>query len=332
VTAFYRRWSNDVIETVKNEYIPVAVEYRLPGDNEEADFFHKVVANNGWCYVTADGKVLGKDNTNDGPNSLHDALAKFKELPAAERKPRLPAAGKVGANPKKVPLKPPAGGLIARVYCTYLDRDAKDQFHRAKQFFVEGPGGAREGDISRLVEPSLTWIDMFWMTKENVQSLIPKAPREGMKYPLPESVKTAFLFFAQDLFLRYVAGAEGDLTLTIEQATPTSIRLRLQGTTHGDPKSRAGCADLAWLGYLTYDRNKKVLTRFEVAAVGECWGGVTDYFHGIDSEVTLPGHALKERDKDAVSRRWPIGLAFELVTNDRPVDRIPPFNLQPRED
>ncbi|CAN5904742.1 hypothetical protein BH23PLA1_BH23PLA1_22160 [soil metagenome] len=59
------------------------------------------------------------------------------------------------------------------------------------------------------------------------------------------------------------------------------------------------------LGYLTYDRPAKTLTRFDVVALGDHWG------EGPYTRGARPGRA-------------PLGVAFQLVNGQQPADRIPP--------
>lgn len=67
-------------------------------------------------------------------------------------------------------------------------------------------------------------------------------------------------------------------------------------------------------GEFAYDAKKNAFDRFQIVALGHGWGGnkkqaaTTNFYRGGEH------------------RRWPLGLAFELLTTDRPIDRIPPQN------
>jgi len=62
------------------------------------------------------------------------------------------------------------------------------------------------------------------------------------------------------------------------------------------------------LGYLAYDPAKKVLTRFDVLALGDV--------RGRPNGANLMGERLGEAN--------PLGIAFELVTDPRPADYLSP--------
>ena len=76
------------------------------------------------------------------------------------------------------------------------------------------------------------------------------------------------------------------------------------------PKSR-GC-EIRILGYLTYDKGRKRLTRFDVVGVGQAWGNKMNY---VRRAIHLDEYP------------WRYGIACELVEGDAPIDRIPPYNL-----
>ena len=60
------------------------------------------------------------------------------------------------------------------------------------------------------------------------------------------------------------------------------------------------------LGFLEYDPVKQVFTRFDVVALGNQFGRV-----GLTIGAARPGCQ-------------PLGISFELVTGERPADRVPP--------
>jgi hypothetical protein len=108
------------------------------------------------------------------------------------------------------------------------------------------------------------------------------------------------------------------LTLTVDAVTPASVRLRLDGFARlgkEAPKEvaegKCACID-HWgyeprlLGFIEYDAVKKVITRFDVVAVGDHFGRL-----GIADSAARVG-------------LQPLGVSFELVTGNAPADRIPP--------
>jgi hypothetical protein len=69
--------------------------------------------------------------------------------------------------------------------------------------------------------------------------------------------------------------------------------------------------------YLHYDARKDAIDRFDMVALGEGWGG------GSKQAATTNFYRGGEH------RRWPMGIAFQLLTTRRPIDRIPPQNANP---
>jgi hypothetical protein len=106
--------------------------------------------------------------------------------------------------------------------------------------------------------------------------------------------------------------------LTVESVAPTCVRLRLDGFARLGQEAPAAVADgkIAcidqWgyeplvLGFLEYDPQKKVFTRFDIVALGDHFGRL-----GIC---------------DSAARRGlqPLGITFELVKSPSPADRLPP--------
>jgi hypothetical protein len=93
--------------------------------------------------------------------------------------------------------------------------------------------------------------------------------------------------------------------------------MRLQGaallTTDADPAKAQRGYDARLSGVLTYDSAAKALTRFDMVASGDYWGG--DYEGG---RFKRPG-------------RTPLGIVFELVRGDKTIDRVPPLVHMDRE-
>jgi hypothetical protein len=139
--------------------------------------------------------------------------------------------------------------------------------------------------------------------------------------PVPQAIARRLArFYAADLARRSTGDPvrSATLTMTVEEATSTGVDLRLDGRTatgapFEEPQGRPG-AEYRFLGYLRYDAARQRFVRFDVVALGEGWGGgrrqpaTTNFYRGGEH------------------RRWPMGIAMELVTAERPVDRIPPQN------
>jgi hypothetical protein len=126
---------------------------------------------------------------------------------------------------------------------------------------------------------------------------------------------------------QHATAAAGKLQLTVEAVSDTEARLRLDGfarlhnprrelLTYQSPgvkeHSKSTRIPLDYnprlLGYLCYHPAKKVLTRLDVVALGDV--------HGRPNGENIAGERLGEAN--------PLGVAFELVTDPRPADRLPP--------
>ncbi len=338
MSAFYR--ADWVAPYIRDHFVPVAVDSYVPGDASEAAFFKLVQKGvNNFAYATAGGKVLAYDGCDDMKSHLKAAVEKFRALPESERKPALEkatpstplAAG--GGGGKRAYRMPPEGGLVARVYCTYLDRDEKGGHSRAKSMYQN----THDGQPTNRVEPALTWIDMLWLTREEWQSLVPANPRKGETFAASAGVQRRFFrYYAADLHRRPVDRVrEGTLTLTVEETTAEGTTLRLdghaktgaefdaanplqgyrRGTVGGPGNSetpKLHGAEFRFLGHLRYDAKKGAFDRFEMVGLGEAWGWFTEGYRGGGER-----------------RRWPLGLSFEMVSGERPVDRVTPFGALP---
>ena len=262
------------------------------------------LAANGWGFgevLTANGEVVaprlrsgdtgGPDGTNNpfAPKRLNAALEKFKELPQEKRTAsveQLPDSwkGKALANP-------PAEGIILKQYNRSFHREADGKMH---------PDGL------------VLHHDSLWMTKTERQSLVPEQPRVGDSFTVP-----AFLVSRLGVHHASAFGANGvkisatpkpTLTLTVEDASPDRLRLRLQGalqTSEYVGSLKIAVVDYQVCGSLHYDVNKKTFSRFDMVAVGDV------------SQTASP--PPKGRTMVAV-------LLFELSPGDTPWQRTPPYS------
>ncbi|MBI3408462.1 MAG: hypothetical protein HY040_08925 [Planctomycetes bacterium] len=322
MSAFYCK--DSALETIKTRFVPVALDGYLRGNTAERAFF-KAVGDNNFQYLSASGKPLGGKVEMFNLRNMTRALEEFKSLPEADRKPKVERPEGISED-GRIP-SPPPGCMIVIVYTTYLDRDAKGELSRAKVSFADIYNGS-----SNPVRPAPTNYEMLWITEAEWNAMAPRSAKVGDKLPFPASLQRRILLFhAQDYkstdrtpTSQIRAGA---LTLTVVKATSESIELRLDGFAktgnllddyleapsktgqggHGDGKQGA---ELRFEGSLHFDLTKKVFTRFDVVALGEAWGEFTNRHRGAGM--------------NGKPRSWPIGIAFELVAGDRPVDRVPP--------
>jgi hypothetical protein len=327
VSAFYCGDSN--VEVIKTQFVPVAIDSYLRGSNDERAMFQLVGVNN-FQYFAASGKPLGGKVESDNLANMKKALNEFKYMPEEDRKPKIAGTAKISAN-SALPTPPP-GCLIVAVYTTYLDRDEKANYSRAERYFTEIYYGS-----SVPVRPALTNLEMLWITEAEWKAMIPQNPVAGSKIPMPASLQRRILLLhAQD----YKGNErnpskrirEGTFTLTVTRASADMIALRLDGlaltgadfddysksplkTGQGSEGEGKQGADLLFQGALIYDLKKKAFTRFDIVALGDAWGEFTNRYRGAGM--------------NGKPKNWPIGIAFELVTGDRPVNRVPPLAACP---
>lgn len=247
------------------------------------------------AVVTPGGKLLSGDPA--------EGLARWNLLPADERK-QLPD---FGAYDDKADPAPPPGGLVLRVFERPLERTADGAFKPYRH-----PKAHLSQDAGR---------DFLWMTEAEWRSLVPADPKKGDRVAVPAAI-------VDRICRRYLIdlvriGGEGgprsrenvvaqELSLTVEDVTPDTLRLRLDGsasyTTRGEehgvqsPDGRRD--DFTLRGSLDYDRKGKVFRRFDVVALSD-----TGHYDQIGERLV------------------PLGVAFELTDAKLPADRVRPHSL-----
>jgi hypothetical protein len=290
-----------VCRTIAKRCIPVAVNALLSSpyavDRTYWDCMQKqgLRGANVMFLSTADGTYLGRFENND----LDTPLAAWDKLPASRRKP---GAMTVEARGKKDPdtwdPQLPEGGLVVKTFMRALDRDDKDRLSAPKTLSL---------GVSKTVIAAEPNRDSLWLTAEEWKSLVPEKPKVGQKQVVPAGVRDRIYRF------HLVDGAcclpgwwprntplSGDLTLTVEEVTPSTIRM----VVHGKPRIGAAKDEVAFTlgGLLVFDRTKKAFDKFLLAAVSD-----------------RPCH------KDtATGKMLTLGVAFDL---GGPTDRRPPYRL-----
>jgi len=264
------------------------------------------LSHSGWGFgevLTARGEVVaarliagdtfGPDGRNKpmAPKRLRAVLEKFKQLPPEKRQARieeLPAIWKGKALPQ-----PPEGGIVLRQHRRVLHKDAEGQMHRQALYH-----------------------DFLWMTKAEWQSLVPETARVGDSFTAPSFlVDRIALNHAQVVTsasaLKLSDTPKPVLTLTVAEASPDQLRLRLQGVfkvTELNTTLVNGVTEYQVYGCLNYDVKNKVFSRFDLAALGE----------------------VTNRRKDVVvpeGRTFVGGWTFELSPGASPWERTPPGRL-----
>jgi hypothetical protein len=251
-----------------------------------------------------------------------NGLARWGELPPAERQPGAFEVGDRGKIDPKIP-RPPEGGLILQVYESRLTGDPKGKVGRRTKHETFSWGTYEPGR------------DQIWLTEADWKSLVPAEATKGKRFDLPAGVAGRLIAHLTDWSEANGAHWEAahirarDLALVVEDVSDATIRLRLEGTIrlaqdapkeevryaralrplhHDDPKAFARF-DGRLLGYLTYDRSKKEFTRFDVVALGEYVGPLLNPYRNEDGQNYY------------LIKPCPLGVSFEIA---RPGLIVPP--------
>jgi hypothetical protein len=282
---------------------------------EDAEWYKKAsTGSNTWSFVAASGKPLG----HLGQTNPWKALEAFKQLPESDRKPEVQEV----ADPEKgiAELRPPVGGLVARLYSTPLERTSEGGWVRAARVFTDcyaSSGGC--------VEPGLTQLDMLWMTAAEWRSLVPATAKKGDSFRIPPVLEERMI--ARSVPCANPVGDVGELTLTVQEVSPDGMTVRLEGWSRqgvsfkdskaaykkAGPEGKGTFAPVGqatrWLGAITFDAKKQAVTAFNIVAIGNAWGEYVNRKYGAG--------------RGAEPQRWPAGYAYELAGSCS-ADRITP--------
>lgn len=310
----------DRVKTLNSEFVPVIVNSFFDYNSgwfKRKDFMGGMWkdlrgGNGDWTVMKPDGTYLDKE--------VAKGLAKWNALPEAERKPGVFAAQpKPAQNPAFAPpVGPPAGAILLRSH----QRNLKETLG---------------GDYALLTaESTKEWLerrmwathyndsvaDTMWVLEDEWKSLIPAQPRKGDRFPLPAKFQKRLLLWhlTNRTFCVGMAWAEKDirkanLTLVVEESAPI-VKLKLEGPFLLKMDGNAEDTKMFWgrtvhgyegnvLGFLEYDPGKRKMTRFDVLAIGDYWGG--DCEGGRHNVGPLP-----------------LAISFEMGTGETLHDRILP--------
>ena len=309
----YRSVSEEMVVLLNEEAVPVILNSFYFGNGKFQKWFkskdfmdgmwQNVRGGNGdWTVLTPDGRFLGRE--------VKDGMAKWRELPEAERKPGATAVKQVTESERQEQPAPPDGALVVRIRQRTLKKTKDGQFALIK--------GEEDLDFLNSITKLDRWHpsflgsfqDVMWLPQDEWQMLIPENPSKGDRLPLPPRVKDRLLLWhlTNRTLNAGMAWEKTDLRaenvmLTVEEVAPV-LRLRLDGKVLFEIEGTDADKKLAWqrtargydakmLGFLDYDPRQKTFTRFDMAVVGDWWGG--------DNEGG-------RRNVD----RLPLALAFEL--------------------
>lgn len=328
-----------VIELATTAFVPVAENctYLQRQQDAEGEFFRQVAeqghyggrtdptdTRQGIYACAADGTFLASVNTRAAEKMLDmmrraldawEARRSTAQAPSAQPSPASPNGRGASepipalfeADPRYVRQSPP-GGISLKVYSRDLPRP-------------RGESAGAERDDWRL----RAWnLDHAWLTADEVRSLIPSDPAAGKSYPVPWPIVRRLARFhlidnvrGEVSMWREEDVKEAVLTATVERVDGARIAVRLAGRVlnkargawsiegNGPAVGTERGYDAQLLGYAAFDRERAVVERFDLVAIGSRWGATQYNVRGDDL-----GPA-------------PLGIAFELAAGVA-ADRTPP--------
>jgi hypothetical protein len=268
----------------------------------------------GLFVATTEGELLGTRHTRD-PEELLEMLGKaFSGWPNRKTQREVFELEDV-VRQKEFDWEYPEGGLVLHQSYVDLERTFDD---RPKDWRKDGHN-----------------IDYVWITRDEMQSIVPQKIKIGEAFPLPDSVRTRLVRFhlldmvrgetspwkpeaLEDVEIKLTPYLLGDQK--VELKITGRVRLCERGEWCGPPSrispwgrdemccvmnERGYHAEI--LGYAAYDRKENAFTRFDLVSIGTRWGGTT---YNARTDDTEPG---------------PMGIAFTIAGNE-PRDRTPPHS------
>ncbi len=238
-----------------------------------------------------DGTLLAYDHFHPSPERLltllKQAELQAKKMPQQKTAVVTAAAAATAAADPQFVRRPPEGGLILNVFSR----------------------------IPLPPPPGQTWTpnqatgrDHLWVTRDEWRALLPATWKNGIRYPVPRAAAERITRFhlvdnvrGEPSFWERHEIREMALNLRVEDADMG--RLRLEGTARLASGTERGY-DARIQGYVTYDRAKDRITRFDLLSWGDAWG------EGTYTKNAPPG-------------KFPLLIAASLAGKSA-ADRVPP--------
>jgi hypothetical protein len=308
----------EILRMAREEFIPVACDdwYQRRRQDAEGRFFMSVAnqgrpdpngsdTRQGIYMLTAGGKLLFYRNSQDVETmrgALEKALKQWRQLPQSDRAPGAVKVGEAGPPDNGYVRKPPEGGLIIDVFTRAVDR--------------EPTGLIQPTAVCKVGNGKEAARDHLWITREEVQLLVPPSATVGQSFDVPPDIADRILRFhlvdntrgEPPLWARKEI-RRSQMKLTVMETRTDALKLRLDGSallsSDADPERASRGYDASLLGELTFDRQKNTFTKFDVVALGDNWG------EGTYTPGARPG-------------REPLGVVFQLAHGDLPANSVPP--------
>ena len=284
--------------------------FRGTGDDEK---FSRAVRtqNNKLVAASASGRSLGDAKSLKlRSRELAPMLDEFNALPESMRKPKL---GPPGSVRKRLP-DPPKGAMIVRGHCSYLKRDEGGKLQRHEMFYFK-----RNPDRWK----AETQTDVMWLREKEWRALVPKSVKVGDRFPINKKIQQRFY---STMAIDFMEGSVNSLPvrsstmeIKVVQADKDGVWMQMfgsgkMGTTlkkhDREAENSRGC-EIQIVGML-HRKPDGAFDRFDIVGVGTGWGNKNHFD---------PSYMDNERYP------WTYGIACELVTTRRPIDKIPPYNL-----
>jgi hypothetical protein len=272
---------------------------------------------NNITLVTAGGKIIGSCLK----EPLADLLAKWYRLPPKERMPGSLRIEEPGPrDPAWTFTDPPPGGLTLSVFTRNLRRGGKGNLVKGEYIYPLS-GSWISHDALR---------DSLWLTEAEWRSLVPHNPRKGDTFPVASAIQDRiFRYYLSERYRTYdrpwskAAIRSGKLTAMVEDVAPTRLRLRIDGSvqiaTDVDTARAKNGYEGSLLGYLEYDREQRVFTRFDLLALGDNSWSERDRMESF-RETYLLSRVYEEN----LGRGITVGVLFELAPPGSGFHYIPP--------
>lgn len=336
-----------MVALVKKEFVPLAINGRTRNfDDDECRFLEKADCGGQGRIdiITASGKFVARGELQVGNPKIHllsleRALKAWAALPEVERRPgafQVPERGPF--DPRRHAAKGPSPGtLIVRVFNRQLERTAKGDYrHTVPEDYIPA---LRDKNVVGSAQATSLWTqpanDFMWITQAEALAMMPADPKPGQRIEAPRSLCTRIFKFhldpsrglSENNNFAHVTAEAGKLHLTVDAVSDTQVLLRLDGFANlHNPRAELKAYlspgiknhsknlripldyDPRLLGYLAYHPATRILTRFDIVALGNV--------RGRPNGENILAERLGEAN--------PLGIAFELVIAPRPADHLPP--------
>ena len=291
---------------MNEKFIPVAVDinYLQHQKDTEGELFTKIVeqghyagrtkptnTRQGLYVATADGTLLASINTtrsSEVMKMMNKAIRQWEK----GGKDRNKKFAEENVPDKKFNLAFPEGGMILRETMRDLPRKQNPKHDTWRHNF-----------------------DYAWLTKDEVAEFVPKDPKVGVSYEIPDPLVKRFAKFHLVDQVKGESAAWKDsgiktasLQATVRRVENGKVQIQLNGNANciqpatdeknpysGLPTNQERGVEIKIAGWLTYDTATDTFAEFRLLGFGDRWGTAT--------------YSFRHRDM----QRSPIGFAFEML-------------------